>query len=573
MLNTTKLTRLFTLLSFFVLTANSLQGTVYQTIADGNFTTSAIWSPSVPAMTWGFTDTVIINHDVLFISDLLVFGYFTIESSGSLTANAKTLKVMDGSNMVNNGKINVKTLFVDYGVISFINNDLIEAMTVEVYDGVFTNNGAMDISSSFGNYWGATFINTGNMTVNGNFNNYNSFSSTGDIEVGGNFLNDWSCTFSTSGTLFIDGNMTNQGTATVNNTFVVEGNLMNDWGAQLISTDSLVIDGNITNRGPLSNTGYLSCQNFYSEGSFTNSGTSYVDGNYTNKDDINTSGTLTITGNFVNDWSTNLTQNGNMVVEGDLINRGEIENNGITHIVGDLNNVVDITNNGNLFVDSSVIGSGEIDGSGSICNSDGVTDPTGGSKGNTVTCDVCSNGSNPLPVQLISFTANYIDQKVTLDWSTASEINNDYFEVLRTQDGKTFGLIARVDGNGQSNILLNYQSIDATVENGIYFYQLKQVDFDGKVILSDLISVHVNSIPLTTSVYPNPANRGEDLNIDLAQLENATIEIYDASGKLFQRFQNINQTIQISTDDFNAGMYFVRVFNNDQILISRFLIN
>jgi hypothetical protein len=119
-----------------------------------------------------------------------------------------------------------------------------------------------------------------------------------------------------------------------------------------------------------------------------------------------------------------------------------------------LTNTGTIHNNGAFFVDGSASStSGTIDGTGNLCNSNGVTDPTGGSKAG-VTCPICSGEGSTLPVVLVDFSANVDIRIVTLNWTTASEVNNAYFEVLRSVDGVNYDMVANVKGAGNSNVVV-----------------------------------------------------------------------------------------------------------------------
>ncbi|HEY1038492.1 MAG TPA: hypothetical protein VGF30_03760, partial [Bacteroidia bacterium] len=85
-----------------------------------------------------------------------------------------------------------------------------------------------------------------------------------------------------------------------------------------------------------------------------------------------------------------------------------------------------------------------------------------------------------LPIQLVYFTAEGLkNHTVQLKWQTASETNNNYFELQRSTDDLNFTDIARIDGAGNSNTLINYKYIDENPIQGNNYYRLKQVDFDG----------------------------------------------------------------------------------------------
>jgi len=87
----------------------------------------------------------------------------------------------------------------------------------------------------------------------------------------------------------------------------------------------------------------------------------------------------------------------------------------------------------------------------------------------------------PLPVELISFTGKRIDNSILLHWDVASEINNDYYTVLRADSSYVFFPILKINGAGYASMERNYFSSDYSPEAGINYYKLIQTDYDGTV--------------------------------------------------------------------------------------------
>ncbi len=141
-----------------------------------------------------------------------------------------------------------------------------------------------------------------------------------------------------------------------------------------------------------------------------------------------------------------------------------------------------------------------------------------------------SSSSSPLPIELLSFDAKAVDnKKVVCEWITASELNNDYFEVLRSKNGKQFEKIGQVKGAGTSQQLHNYSFVDLSPSTGISYYQLRQVDYDGKSSTGNIKAVSINSNNLDLFVYPNPATT--HLNIIFPEeLENVTLRLFNSDG-------------------------------------------
>ena len=180
-----------------------------------------------------------------------------------------------------------------------------------------------------------------------------------------------------------------------------------------------------------------------------------------------------------------------------------------------------------------------------------------------------------LPIQLISFNAAYnkTSKAVHTAWTTASEINNDYFTIQRTADGVTFDSIGTVKGAGNSNSLREYSFDDANPVQGVSYYRLLQTDFDGKVTTFDMVAVEVNAEEVSAiKIFPNPGN-GSEVNIiysDDNLGDNATFTISDLSGRTVSQTTVINEfkgnNIYKLTPQtaLPAGIYFVTAIINNQ---------
>jgi hypothetical protein len=134
---------------------------------------------------------------------------------------------------------------------------------------------------------------------------------------------------------------------------------------------------------------------------------------------------------------------------------------------------------------------------------DGLTSLSGGTGGTTF------GESYPLlPVELVSLTANANESSISVNWVTASEINNEKFEVLRSTDAVNFIKVGEIAGNGTTNATNAYSFEDMDVEeNVIYYYKLRQVDFDGAEDYSQVVSAVINTTGkfLIGDLVPNPA--------------------------------------------------------------------
>jgi len=160
-----------------------------------------------------------------------------------------------------------------------------------------------------------------------------------------------------------------------------------------------------------------------------------------------------------------------------------------------------------------------------------------------------TNAENPLPVELVYFRASLTPESmVSLEWLTASELNNEAFEVERSKDGFDFSLIARISGAGTTTEQKEYALIDEQPLSGLSYYRLKQIDFDGTFTYSGLVSVRRGDDPFT--VYPNPAGKQW---VTFNRKVNAVI------------INNLNQVVGqyaeadgFDTTDLAPGLYIVR---------------
>nr|MBA3707055.1 T9SS type A sorting domain-containing protein [Bacteroidota bacterium] len=187
-------------------------------------------------------------------------------------------------------------------------------------------------------------------------------------------------------------------------------------------------------------------------------------------------------------------------------------------------------------------------------------------------------GSNPLPIELLSFEAIPKNNYVELKWITATETNNDFFTVERSKDASDFISIAVVKGSGNSTKILQYKTIDSNPLPGISYYRLKQTDFDGNISYSSIKTINFSVAQFDFNIFPNPSATG-DATIELKGKEGCEVvlKLYDAQGKeLYSRIELIKQTgdTQISLNQFSklsSGVYFV-VASSNNILIKKKLI-
>lgn len=182
---------------------------------------------------------------------------------------------------------------------------------------------------------------------------------------------------------------------------------------------------------------------------------------------------------------------------------------------------------------------------------------------------ITSNGTNPLPVQLIRFDVKESKGQAIITWSTASELNNDYFIVQKSTDGQDFTDLKKVDGAGTSSSTHNYSVTDMQPVKGINYYRIRQVDMNGQIeiigpksILIGGKTVPGNITHLTAS--PNPFQNNLSVQFESATEGSTPMKIFNAAGKEIYSgsldVTNGNNNIYLPlADKMRPGSYIIRI--------------
>ncbi|MEQ8520688.1 MAG: T9SS type A sorting domain-containing protein [Vicingaceae bacterium] len=202
-------------------------------------------------------------------------------------------------------------------------------------------------------------------------------------------------------------------------------------------------------------------------------------------------------------------------------------------------------------------GSGGCNNSSSPCTN--PASPAGGTSGS----GIIDNSTGPLPVTLVHFSANPIGDVVHLTWKTASELNNDFFNVQRSSNVETWIGIGKVKGNGNSQQLVNYEFTDTRPLTGTSYYRLAQVDFDGKRELFGPVAVNMSTTSDAALIKPSLVNSEFVINTSLLSEGSAEVLIMNTSGqevfsKQIQVIPDVNEVVQLD-GYFPAGVYIVLV--------------
>ncbi len=179
-------------------------------------------------------------------------------------------------------------------------------------------------------------------------------------------------------------------------------------------------------------------------------------------------------------------------------------------------------------------------------------------------------GCTAQPVRLAGFNLVNNGSSVSLYWATASEVNNNYFNVERSRDGYDFEAIGQVKGNGTSEIGHTYSFIDESPIIGTGYYRLAQYDYDGAIEYSATLSTSTEDKTLVT-VAPNPFTHQTSILISDSQKEAVQIKVLDLTGKLlYTGNYYTNETITLGSE-FNVGLYIVQVQINDRVYVQKMI--
>ena len=179
-----------------------------------------------------------------------------------------------------------------------------------------------------------------------------------------------------------------------------------------------------------------------------------------------------------------------------------------------------------------------------------------------------------LPVELSTFEAIAGNREVVLNWTTASEQNNAYFEIQRSTRSDGWITIAQVDGSGNSQTALDYTYTDRTVVNGIrYTYRLLSHDINGAAHEYETTSEATPDAPMPTEYaleqnFPNPFNPNTTISYALKEAGFATLKIYNLLGQevanlVSQQMEIGRYSVTFNAYDLPSGIYIYRLEVND----------
>ena len=290
-----------------------------------------------------------------------------------------------------------------------------------------------------------------------------------------------------------------------------------------------------------------------------------------NNTTLSVAGTLIIWGNLV--------VNNNIIwnVTGTVIIKGNVTlGNGASITVGGTGTVqIDGNfvggNTTSLVVDGNVsIGGSLTVGNGSSATGTGTV-TVAGSCADGTSPTFC--GSGPLPVSLLFFVGKRVENNILITWSTASELNFDYFDVERSSNAKLFTSIGKITGQGTSNVRNDYSLTDEKPIIGKNYYRLKSVDFDGYTEYFDVVSVDFTADKLFF-ISPNPSD-GASLGFTLNFVPdgNASIIVYDNLSNIVGFYTPSDHSQNITfPNSLKSGLYYAKIIAGDFVKVERFVV-
>lgn len=167
-----------------------------------------------------------------------------------------------------------------------------------------------------------------------------------------------------------------------------------------------------------------------------------------------------------------------------------------------------------------------------------------------------------VPVELSFFSAQLIDRDVILNWTTATELNNQGFEIEYSIDNENFSMIGFVQGFGTTTEMKSYSFRISDVAAGVQYYRLKQMDFDGTSTIYNSVEV-TGPVPNTFMLnqnHPNPFNPSTTISFSLPVESNVTIKLFNMIGQEVAQiaknnFQAGSHNVEFNAKDLSSGAY------------------
>jgi hypothetical protein len=190
---------------------------------------------------------------------------------------------------------------------------------------------------------------------------------------------------------------------------------------------------------------------------------------------------------------------------------------------------------------------------------------------------ILGGSSNPLPVELINFQARLLTtQSTKVEWVTASEMNNDFFEVQRSVDGINWTVVRIVDGANTTFETKSYSIVDpfgASVTANVIYYRLRQVDNDGAFEYSEVRKVTLNPTTDVVNVWYDRSANKMMTTITVPAQRNVTVKMFDINGKLVGEtafsMEKGTQLVNFDGNGLAKGIYSIIANTGTETTIKR----
>ncbi|MCB0646160.1 MAG: T9SS type A sorting domain-containing protein [Saprospiraceae bacterium] len=170
-----------------------------------------------------------------------------------------------------------------------------------------------------------------------------------------------------------------------------------------------------------------------------------------------------------------------------------------------------------------------------------------------------------LPIQLLSFVVNEMEDGHFLEWKTDYEYNNDHFDIERSLDGTSFELVGEVPAIEERTSIKSYAFLDTKAPQELSYYRLKQVDIDGSFSYSDTKTAFRKEKFAAWQLGPNPATEALELILP-EQLKSYSLSFFDASGALQMTINGHENRQKIDISGLSPGIKYARLSDENGVI-------
>ena len=228
------------------------------------------------------------------------------------------------------------------------------------------------------------------------------------------------------------------------------------------------------------------------------------------------------------------------------------------YIIDGVETVVDIPLSGDSAGDPVNMATGSIDVTSATTLQVGFRfNVNGGGDGYDI-CSIIVEGV-ALPVELTKFGVSKSASNILVEWQTASEVNNDRFEIERSTDANRFSSIGKVKGEGNSQRMNDYSFIDDQPIQGQNYYRLKQIDIDGAFSYSDIVSVEIAK----AEVRITPKSTIDQISVNTGNASSIIVRSF--SGQFMSSQSSADGNFTIDMTNYPRGIYFLSISINGNV--------